>query len=244
MSTNSRCFALAVVLVVVQFYGCSDSSVNSGSGGISVMPGPGSVFHYTQLSSPGAFGGFDTITVTDSVIESGVLLGSHRNVLHVLRSVNDGFTPPEDVFYNFESSGDVTQQVGSLAFPDQSIWVPYPVYTHQPWNGLVMDSTLNVQGEQIHELMYDTVSFLGSGFADVQGKLLQTSRIKMLLAATATTTDPSSGGLLTQTINIIRNVDFAPSIGYFTLDQEISSALDSSALTETQTMTLTSYTLK
>lgn len=183
----------------------------------------------------------DSAMVTDSVIESGVRLGTHTNVLHILRTAQTSPPSQQDLFFNFEPDGDIVQLTGSLAFPDQAPWVLYPLATQRSWNGLIFDSVLEEPGISFHVVAYDTSSFVGFGSSTVNGHTLRTANMLFQMGESVEEMDSTH---LTQNVHIVRTVKFAPEIGYFTQDTEEQTDLSPGPNSATIDLVLREYQLK
>lgn len=226
--------------------GCSNSASNPDSSlPTMVVPKAGSSFTYRQITvQSGIVLQRDTATVIDSVIESGVSLGSHTNVLHVLRKTFDGRTPDQDMFINFENNGDLALQNGSLAFPDQATWMILPFRSLQTWSALVLDSTITISGGTVRLVVNDTNSFAGYGKTKVGAVDLNTIAIQMSAGEDQITTDSVSGIMQTFHVQLLRTLAFAPEIGYFAEDHEVDIYSVGSELGSQTDRVLQQYTLK
>ncbi len=246
-NASARTFQLfGLLMLLLMYWGCGNSNSGTVTGPpAGVMPKAGSSFTFVETFGASVGLGFlDTAIVTDSVLESGVALGSHRNVLHVLRITQGALPQTEDLFFNFEPDGDIAQQFGSLAYPDQAAWMLYPFETRQTWNGKVFDSTIRSPGVWARELAYDTSSFAGAGSISVQGRTLTTTRVSMAIGEDLTVFDSSVGFPQTQHAHIQRTVDFAPAIGYFAEDHYVVPQDSSSGTPTDNDIVLVRYVLK
>ncbi len=238
--TKTVTTSLVLLLGVLLFGGCSDSASTGNTGAGAQLPGVGSVYRFVQLT-PGSFGQVDSVFLRDSVLESGVALGSRTNVLHVLRTFDDGSQLPEDVFYNYEVNGDFSEQLGSLAFPDAFAWMLFPVRSHQRWSGLLLDTVITDPIETIHQKLYDTATYIGGGTAVVGGTVLPTDRVEQRFGILATIQlngqQPSD-----ETFTGTMRLDYAPTIRYWTSLEEYATGPN--AVPDTTRIKLISYTLR
>lgn len=200
---------LSTLFIAVSIFSGCDSGTNSGPSLATVAPKAGSSYTYfsVELDSLGRqIPGSDRM-YTDSVMETDLSYEGKTRVMRVTRFEND--FDRGDAYYCFELNGDISAFIDFGGFfPFPSLWITYPVQSHQPKTYTVIDTTLIVGGQSMHITTKVTLSNEGISSMTIHDSTLMLTKIKVVGSNTITP-DPEN-----MSYSVIGYTYFAPSIGY------------------------------